>query len=237
MALRIFLICGACAFLALPAGAGPWSRDTGTSFLSLSNERDSAGNNYTGIYGEFGYGERRTFGYEIGHTNVGETTAMIWLQRQLDHGEGAWRLSYALGGGVLARDGELVPLGQAGIAAGRGFDGILGGGWFAAELKLKVAGETTTVVWRQGLSEIEESYLTPDVTTKAEVTLGLRPWDRMMLVNQLRLEQRKDLDLSAKLAVSLVRDLTKGVKLELGAIQPIAGPGDPAVKVGTWIAF
>lgn len=237
MAVRRLLTSGFLICLPILAHSGPWPRDQGTSFLSASSERDSAGNNYASIYGEYGLSKRRTLGYEIGYTNVGETTVMIWLQRQLDDGEGAWRLAYSLGGGALAREDQIVPLGQLGLSAGRGFENVLGGGWFAADLKLKVAGETTTVIWQQGLNAVEESYLTPETTTKGELTLGFRPWERMMLVNQLRLEQRQDLDLSTKLAISLIRDLSDHAKLELGVIEPLTGAGDPAVKLGTWFNF
>ena len=75
--------------LAGPAAeAGPWPRAPGTKFLSLSVERDRESNSYTGLYAEYGMDARNTLGFELGHTNVGETSAMIWWQRALDDGSG-----------------------------------------------------------------------------------------------------------------------------------------------------
>ena len=66
------------------AEAGPWPREKGEIFLSFSEERDREGNSYTGLYGEYGLNPRSTLGFELGHSNAGETSAMIWWQRALD---------------------------------------------------------------------------------------------------------------------------------------------------------
>lgn len=99
---------------ALPgvAQAGPWPREPGGVFTSLSAERDRNGNLYSGLYAEYGLNPRNTVGVEIGRASVGETTGLIWLQRALDAGEGrtgsarrlAWARSNATGGFIrLAR--------------------------------------------------------------------------------------------------------------------------------------
>ena len=222
-----------------PAGgeAGPWPREPGRTLLSLSTERDRDGNSYTSLYGEYGLAPPRTLGVEIGHTNVGETSALIWIQRALDDGQGPHRLSFSLGAGAVERDGEWLPLGQVAIGYGRGFEGILGGGWLAAEAKVKLAGEMRGVITRTGLTQTETAHLTPEVTTKADLTLGFRPLPSMMLVNQLRLEDRQDTDFTAGLAMSVVHDLGGPAKLEIGIVEPLSGPGERALRIGTWVEF
>lgn len=223
--------------LSSAALAGPWMRDSKAAFLSFSSEIDRDGNSYTGLYAEYGLNDRNTLGFELGYTNVGETSVMIWLQRRLDGGEGPNRLTYSTGFGAFMRDGQAFPMGQAGIAWGRGFEDFLGGGWMTIEAKIKVAGKPQSVVYVQGLTRTEAIFLTPETTTKIEATLGLRPTDSIMFINQLRLEDRRDVDFSAKLATSLVYDWNGPAKLELGLIIPITGPGEMALKIGTWVEF
>ena len=228
------------------AHAGPWPREKGTVFLSFSEERDRQGNSYTGLYSEYGMNARDTLGFEMGRSNAGETSAMIWWQRALDKGAGPDRITISTGMGVLQRDGELVPLAQVGASWGRGWDslpvlrGIRGGGWLAIDAHLKVAApmkdqEELAAMAGQGGGLL--SYLTPEMTAKIDATLGWHATSSMMLINQLRMENRDDIGFSGKLATTLVRDLGGPAKGELGVILPIWGEGEPAVKLGVWLTF
>lgn len=231
VSLLILLLC-----LGGPAAAGPWARAEKGMFLSLSDERDRDGNSYTGLYGEYGLTARETLGFELGYTNVGETSAIFWLQHGLEPiGENRFALS--LGLGMVSREGMVLPMAQAGADWGRGFQGILEGGWLALETRLKVAGSMTNPEDFAGLSPSEFSYLTPEVTTKADLTVGLHATDAMMFINQLRLEQREDTGFSSKLATTIVHDLIGPAKIELGAITPLSGPDQQAFKIGTWLEF
>lgn len=244
MRLTIFLLTLlACAGA---AQAGPWPRDKGTVFLSFSEERDREGNSYTGLYGEYGLNARDTLGFELGHSNAGETSAMLWFQRALDRGEGPDRLTVSTGMGVLERDGEVVPLAQVGASWGRGWDAvpllkrIPGGGWLAVDARLKVATrmkDQDELAALAGQNASLLSYLTPEITAKIDATLGWHATSSMMLINQLRLEKRDDIGFSGKLATTLVRDLYGPAKGELGVVLPLWGEGEPAVKLGVWFAF
>jgi hypothetical protein len=234
---RVIAGCIVWLLLAVSGHAGPWPREAGHSFVSLSGERDADGNSYTGLYAEYGLSRRRTLGLEVSHTNVGETTAMVWYQKSLDSGEGPNRLSYSMGLGAIRRNGELLPLSQAALMWGRGFSGPWEGGWLGAEARVKVAGKAEEVTVRDGLTQVEYAYLTPDITTKLDLTLGLRPTPSWVLVNQVRLEARQDSDFSAKLASSVVYDLAGPARLEIGFVAPLAGPSEPAVRIGTWLEF
>lgn len=219
------------------AEAGPWPREPGQAFLSLSVERDGDGNSHSGLYGEYGWTARHTLGFQIGHTNVGETNAMIWLQRALDDGQGPHRLAFSLGVGAVRREGQLTPLGRIGLAYGRGFEGFAGGGWFAVDTHVVIAGDMQQMRYSDGLTQVETSYLTPEMTIKGDVTLGLKPLSSLMVITQLRLEERQDEGFSAGLAASVVHDLIGSAKLELGLVEPLAGPGERAFKLGSWITF
>lgn len=223
------------------AEAGPWPRAPGTKFLSLSVERDRELNSYTGLYAEYGMDARNTLGFELGHTNVGETSAMIWWQRALDDGSGPNRWVVSMGLGGFSRDGHTDPVGQIGAAWGRGFEGFMGGGWMSVETRVKFAASQTEIEEEEEENVVYEgdalTYLTPEVTAKAEATLGLKPFAGIMFINQLRLEHRDDTGFSSKLATSVVRDLGGPAKLELGLVAPISGPGEAAIRLGTWLEF
>lgn len=232
--------------MAGPALAGPWPRAEDRTFLSLSSELDRDDNSYTSLYGEYGVTPRSTFGFELGHASAGENSALLWLQRSLDHGEGPNRWTVSAGAGMIERDGAYMPLGQIGSSWGRGFDSmpllrrIPGGGWVGVDARVKVAGEIKDEEEiRQLVSEGASAlnYLTAETTSKADVTLGWNATDSLMLINQIRLEDRKDTGFSGKLATSIVRDLAGPAKIELGAIAPLSGEGEPAVKLGTWLEF
>ena len=223
--------------LAQAAAAGPWPRAEDAVFVALSTERDRDDNSYSSLYAEYGLGPRSTLGFELGHTDVGETTAMLWYQKSLDGGQGPYRLSYSMGFGAIRRDGEILPLSQAALMLGRGFSGPWDGGWMTVEARVKVAGKTEEITVRKGLTQVEYAYLTPEIVGKLDLTVGIRPRPAWALVNQLRLETRKDSDFQAKLASSVVYDIPGPARLEMGVVGPLAGPSEPAIKIGTWLEF
>lgn len=225
------------AALASGADASPWPREKGDTFLSFSGERDVDGNSYTSMYGEYGLGERRTLIYELGYTNVGQGNGMITLQRQLDDGTGPNRLAFTMGAGLIVRDGEVSPVAQVGAGWGRGFDGVLGEGWLAAEGRAKFAVMLNDEEFPTDLPDSSLDYLTPESTIKGELTLGLKPLPGMLFINQIWLEQRPGVDFSANLATSIVQDISGPAKLEIGTILPLNGVDAKAVTIGTWLEF
>ncbi len=232
---RLWLVC----FLLWAQGvaAGPWAREEGAVFLSLSGERDSEGSTYSSFYGEYGLSPRRTLGVELGYTDLGETTALFWLQSTLDKPEWTNRFAVSAGLGAVERDGVVTPLGQIKAGWGRGLEQLPGGGWLSVEASFRVTGTLETTRVQQGRVLYETSYLIPEKSGKAEVTLGFHPRESLMLINQLRLEDRDDTGFSGKLAVSTVYDAPGPAQIELGIIAPVTGPGERALKLGTWFAF
>lgn len=243
VSVRVFLLPATLMLMPGLAIAGPWPRAEGDVFLSFSVERDRFGDAYAGIYGEYGMSARQTLGFQLGYSRE-EISALFWLQRAFERGPDRWSLWS--GGGGFRRDGRVLPLAVIGAAWGRGLDkvplleGIPGGGWLAVEAQVKLAGEMT------GADRIEElaaedagslDYLTPTRTTKGEITLGWNATETIAVINQLRLEDRRDTGFSSKWAGSVVYDLRGLGKLELGVVVPISGEGEAAIKLGTWLEF
>lgn len=227
---------------ALAAEAGPWPREEGAVFLSVSAEQDRDDNRYDSLYAEYGLGPRNTLGLELGHTE-GESSALLWWQRALDDGSGPNRWTMSLGLGAVQRDGRTHAMGQVGTAWGRGFDTlpllnlVPGGGWVALDTRFKMAAISKEIDFGPNVIADETTYLTPESTSKAEATIGWHVSERLMLINQFRFEDRQDDGFSSKLAVSAVQDLIGPAKIELGLIAPLSGEGESAVKLGTWFAF
>lgn len=237
MVLRI-LSCVATILLALSGAAlaGPWARGEGESFVAISTEPDADGNSYSSLYGEYGLTGEQTLGFELGYTDVGETSALFWLQHALAPRAGNL-FSFSLGIGMIEREGVAMPLGQVAANWGRGFDGVMQGGWLALETRLKVAGSVDDDAEISGLSDGALSYLTSEITTKADLTLGLHATDRMMIINQFRFEDSDEAGFTSKLATTVVHDLFGPAKIELGIITPLSGAVPEAVKLGTWFEF
>lgn len=219
-----------------PALAGAWPREAGTVFVATGAERDRDGNSYSSLYAEYGLTPRTTVGAELGHTTVGETTALVWAQRPLDDGQGVHRFSLAFGLGAVWRDGTAEPLIQTTLAWGRGFDSRLGTGWLAARGSLRLALSRADGSMAPA-DPTEAAFLTPETSVKSELTLGLHAREGLMLINELWFEDRDDVAFSAKLATSAVVDVAGPLKLQLGVIEPLRGPGEFSVRVGSWVTF
>jgi len=81
------------------------------------------------------------------------------------------------------------------------------------------------------------SFLTAERVIKADLTLGLRPRDGLMVINSLWVEDRQDEELSVKLAPSLVFDIPGPAQIELGLVAPLQGRAERAIRLGSWIEF
>lgn len=226
--------------------AGPWTRESGDVFLSTSLYFDREGSRHNGFYGEYGLRGPYMLGFEGGRSNNGDADALIWWQRSLDKGTGPDRWAIAAGFGAIRRQGQNLPQAQVTLAWGRGLDAvpllerIPGGGWVAAEARLNMVGALRDEAIMEELAAEGAgvlAYLTPETSAKASLTLGLKPTEKTMLINQLRFERRKDSGFSSQWALSIVRDLVGPVKIELGLTQPLSGDGARAFMIGSWIEF
>ena len=220
--------------LMLPAAvqAGPWPREAGRTFLSLSGERNRADSSYASAYAEYGLTPRTTLGMELGRADQAETSAVLWLQRALDDGQGPNRFAMQSGAGVIRRNDLTLPVVQGALSWGRGFDR----GWITAQVLAKMTGSAPDPRAPMHPS-FAASFLTAERVIKTDVTLGLRPRDGLMVINSLWLEHPQDEEHSARLMSSLVFDVPGPVKVELGMVNPLSGPSEQAVRVGTWLEF
>jgi len=109
------------------AAAGPWPREVRQTFLSVSVEHNRADNTYASLYGEYGLTPRNTLGLELGRALGSETTAIVWLQRALDGGQGPNRLAMQAGAGSIGTV-RSCPSSRAPCPGGAGSSGGAAGG-------------------------------------------------------------------------------------------------------------
>ncbi|AGT10227.1 hypothetical protein [Paracoccus aminophilus] len=220
------------------ASAGPWARAEAESFVALSGERTRDGDGSVNLYAEYGLSRARTLGFQLGRSKQ-ELSATVWLQKAFTRGVDHWAVYTGLG--AFRREGHVAPLATLGASWGRGLGDLPllrhlpGGGWFTAEAELKFAGQAPQDDLASGAGAF--AYLTPETTSKAQLTLGWKVASRIDWINQLRFEDRRDQGRAVNWASALVYDLPGPAKAELGVVLPVSGRGEGAVKLGSWFEF
>ena len=220
--MRLILAVLVLALAPAAATAGAWPREVGTAFVSLthtlSDDIDRAGvdtDGYTALYFEYGATPRLTFGIDAGTTNNGEYVAIVFARHALD-----WELfggKTALQGGAGAAEigGNSDTLLELGAAWGRGLATRFGGGWLGIDTKLHY------------FTEAE------DTAAKVDVTLGVKPNDRTMVILQLQASDYPGSDPSLALVPSVVRKVGKRNYFELGLDVGLVNDSTAGVKFGT----
>jgi hypothetical protein len=206
-------------------------------FLSFRPSVTATATAIPGFTANTGCGPRQTLGFELGHSNAGESSVMIWWQRALDDGEGPNRFDLLVGDRVLERDGKLVPWrrsaphGAGALTACRccamcraavGWPSMRAPSWPSEEE------EPDRTPDANGRWSSRQVYLTPKTTVKAEVTLGWNASSSLMLINQLRLEDRDDTGLFGQAGEFGGARSGGPAKIELGVIMPLSGEGEHA---------
>ncbi|MGC9370960.1 MAG: hypothetical protein ACP5DX_15590 [Paracoccaceae bacterium] len=219
----------ALALSAGPAQPGPWPREAGTGFLSLSHsvteDRARAGrpvSGYSAVYGEFGLGRARTLGLDAGRGDrYGDWSAILFFRRALDDGRGRHRFALEFGLGGMGADGmQSQALLRPGLSWGRGLETALGPGWAALD------------------SFVEYRLDDRNAALKADLTLGLKPRPGQMLILQVQSGDYPGADPYLRLVPSYVRRLGRsGTYLEIGLKAGLAGEETQGLKIGLWHRF
>lgn len=177
----------ALAVFCLPAEAGPWPREKGSLFGTLSQD----GAHYTSLYLDLGVTARTSLTLEAGRDEAQEK-ALLFLRHALPL-KGKTAAALEIGAGLEGTQ----PLISAGFSIGRGVVFGKRSGWVTAD---------TRGFW--GLGGFERASL--------GLTLGQHHGSRVMSIAQLRSEASAT-GITAALATSLVWEFTPGFHTELGA--------------------
>lgn len=221
MLIRLTLLCYfICASMAC---AGAWPREKGEIFIAaggnflLSDGARLPVHYDPTLYAEFGASERVTLGLDLHTADAGRIgTAFLFASFPLGDQEVRDKFAASLAFGV--RVDALHPtetLLRGGLSWGRGLDK----GWLAIDASA--------------------TYGTNERTfrPKMDLTWGHRWGEKWMTSLQLQTGQGFTNDYYAKIAPSVIYNLTDRFKIHLGAVHGLTGDRGSGLKLETWMTF
>lgn len=220
------------AFSALQASAGAWPRETGSTFVSLSQTVSTGRetlltpsrslDRLTSVFAEYGLTPELTFGLDASRSRGGETTVSTLLgfaRRPLWRNDAGQIVSVELGLGVLREETEMLARLRPGLSWGRGFESGWGAGWMGID------------------SSVELRLPSNQVVLKADGTVGIKPTERWMLIMQVQTGKYPGTAAIVRLAPSVVRRLGPASHVQLGLTAGVSGDDAVGLKLGTWFTF
>lgn len=215
------------AVLLLPVAAwpGPWPREQGTGFVSLSSEyfvARGAEQAYTSFYAEYGLSDQLTLGADLGgNDSSGDWTAFVFARRPVLQGKGPHQVALELGLGAAPNPlWQAEPVLRPGLHWGRGLKTGWGPGWVTLETRL------------------EYRVLSQDSVRKADLTLGVRPRDHTMLIMQVQSGDYPASEPYLRLAPKYVRRIGRSkAHLEVGLRYGVSSDDSLGVRIGSWLNF
>jgi hypothetical protein len=217
MPARLWLALVLLPWCAAMAQAGAWPREKGRVFLSFSSqieERDENGINGQshGFYAEYGATARLTLGLDVNGDALRMSKAIAFLRWPLGRADHRLKLALEMGAGQVEDKTALRP----GLSMGRGFSLGDRHGWFNADLR---------------------AILNGDTAFETELTAGLSVTPRAKVIVQLQAGLPDGGRDYLRLAPSFVYQMRPGAQIELGLLEPLSGGGARGLKLGLWRQF
>jgi hypothetical protein len=202
---------------ALPAAAGPWPREKGEGFVSLSTSGGAIG-----LWAEYGLGRGKWLVLDAMRGGDGHLRAQIGWHRATGKTDARHRFAFGFAlGAELTPLGEAIPYASTNASWGMGVQRPFNG-WLSFDLDSRAGMSVQTLVLYQ--------------VTKANLTLGATFGDRLKGIVQLQ-ARHQDPVFEMHLAPSIVYEWRKGMHVELGLRQDLMGQGGQEVKLGSWFRF
>ncbi len=175
--------------LTFPADAGPWLREKGQGFLSLSTEHNSLTDIEGGVYAEYGFGAKLTLGAKVNigmsPLGIGDQEIALFIKKPIGSQKNTWLFAYDVGLGHRRGANVDATYALIGASVGRGFSWGKRNGW----LTFDVSAELPTGVSKP--------------LYKADTTVGLAFHDQWKAMMQVFVAS-SDGDTDITLAPSLV---------------------------------
>lgn len=221
--MRIAFACLAWLLGCAAALAGPWPRETGSSFLSFSLEAPHDGDTkdfYYSLYAEYGLSPRLTIGFDGGSDYYTQGEGYVFLRTPVPLETG--RHQFALLGGVGARQ-TVTSFAEAvfvlGGSWGTGFDTALGNGWATID------------------ATIRDRQTTGTRLTKIDTTIGVNHNTQLWFTQLRYADESAAPEPSWEVAPSVAFTLGGRTRLETSAAFGLQGPKDVTLKIGIWTEF
>ncbi len=208
--------------------AGPWPRDPGDIFVSVSynaatdavalwNLQLMPPETYTGVYAEYGLTPRLTFGLDGGFSEDGAYSAILLARYAIGDLDARMRYAVSLGAGRSGPPHQTQV--QIGAHLGRGLQLAGRSGWASLDMA--------------GIHRLDSS----DIAAKADLTLGLNLSDTWATIVQLQAGQYSGSAAYLRIAPSVVRTISPRLKMEIGLTGEVLGSRQVGAKLATWISF
>lgn len=203
--------------LALPAHAGPWPREKGEAFVSLS-----ATNGTLGLWVEYGLGRGNWLIMDAMQGRDGHLRGQLGWHRALGKQDSRHRLSFGFAvGAEQSALGEVIPYLASNVSWGMGLQRPFNG-WISLDLNNQAGISLQTLQLHQ--------------MTKGDLTVGANLADRWKGIVQLQSRYSDD-TFAVHLAPSVVWEWRSGLHLELGLRQGLIGADGQEWKLGSWFRF
>ncbi len=217
---RLVTLLGLCGLVAaMPprtAHAGPWPREVGKTFLSLSWERDlMRDTGYAALYAEYGLTKRFTLGLDVGADPDGLSKAIAFARMPFARSPGGMRLALEIGTGVT----DDRPVIRPALSFGRGLSMAERSGWLTLDIRATVFQDTFDAAW------------------DSDLTLGLKATARGKAIVQLQTGQPAAGDAYIKLGSSWVIEGQPGRHIEFGVVTGLKNSDALAAKIALWHEF
>jgi hypothetical protein len=210
---------------AFAAQSGPWLREQGTAFTSVSLSASMDMDARSTGYFEFGITPTSTVGLDLGfsrnHSGAKLGYGTLFLRRALGRTDRVNKLAYevGLGGTYGGPKRDMIPHIKTGLSWGRGIDYKGKGGWLTID---------SAVLWNL------DNY---DHVSKVDTTLGLKFTELTTGILQLNLANQSDETFGFFEPSLVFSPRNYGVKVQIGLVTPLEQPENTSLKLGLWHEF
>ncbi len=204
-------------FFATAASAGPWPREEGKGFLSISADLDAEDgkDNFLSFYLEYGLSRDRTFGIDRRESGDEIAKTIAFLRYPVGATDRRLKLAYEIGLGILDNDAALRP----GVSVGRGFEMAQRSGWWT---------------WDTRALLVEDTNMT---LAESDITFGLQTNASSKLILQVQTGVPRKSDAYVKLAPSLAIQSSEGRHYTIGVTAGVVENNEVKVNFGLWQEF
>lgn len=222
MLYRLFIIL-VMLVLASTAQAGPWLREKGTTFISVSVATNYFLDTASQTYVEYGLTEKTTVVGDLSTVRpryaLEQGYVTLSFRRALTKPDAKSKLAYEMGIGVGWIGAETLPIVRTGLSWGRGIEWGGKSGWTTIE---------ASRIWDLTYAQHE---------AKLDMTLGMNFTE--VTTGMIQVYTAEILGKTyATIAPSLIfKPKNRKFKFQIGAETPVGNVYDSALKLGLWREF
>ena len=207
----------------VPARAGAWMREEGTTFVSSTFTLNYLLDQSSGTYVEYGWRDDLTIGMDLSlansHLGLQSGAVTFFFRRRLGRAESVNKWAYEVGGGTAWIQDVVLPHVKLGLSWGRGFEAAGSSGWMGVDGS----------VFFDLASGRRAAKLDSTVGYNfSDVTAG------MVEIYLAHIDSRSYATFSPSI---LIRPRNSSYRIQIGAESPISSFSDTSIKLGLWRNF